>query len=276
MKIGYDVTLYHVLAFLLVGPQYMPVVFLRSLVAILLIVLGLQRLRQLFDSKLPSPVYGCPMGERFAYLHIPLGLRLVSYREKETAGTLYDVFVLRVYERYYRLSRNDTIVDIGAHVGSFTVRAAKKACKGLVVALEPHPENFQLLLRNVELNGLTNVIALQVACGSTSGKARLVIGAWSSAHRLADIESSKNVGVRVATLDDLLDEVRVSHVSMIKIDAEGAELDILRGADSVLRRDRPKLSIAAYHFPSEDHEIADFLGTMGFNVKVRGGYVYAA
>jgi hypothetical protein len=80
--------------------------------------------------------------------------------------------------------------------------------------------------------------------------------------------------VEAITLDDLVDRLGLPYVSAIKIDAEGAELDILRGANTVLRRHCPQLSIAAYHVPSEAYQITEFLMRVQFKVKLQDGYVY--
>ena len=272
----YHITWRHILAFLLVSPKYLPTVFFRSIVGLLLIALGLGRSREFFDERLPKPAYGCPLRGSLAYLHIPFGLRLISWWEKEASETLYENLISRIYERFFRIRSEDIVTDVGAHVGAFALGAAKKASRGRVVAFEPHPGNFQLLLRNIKLNRLTNVVPIKACCGSVSGKAGLSIGPWSATHALTTkTDSSGVIEVTVRTLDEVVNELKLPYVSVIKIDAEGSELEVLKGAQLILTRHSPKLSIAAYHTPSEAHEISKFLSSMGFMVQVRDGYVYA-
>jgi hypothetical protein len=77
-----------------------------------------------------------------------------------------DVFVRKVYERFYRLREGDVVIDVGAHVGMFTVKAAMSVGeRGKVVAIEPVEENVRLLRKNVELHELDNVVIIGKACG---------------------------------------------------------------------------------------------------------------
>jgi hypothetical protein len=83
-----------------------------------------------------------------------------------------DVFVKEVYERFYRLREGDVVIDVGAHVGMFTIKAAMSVGeKGKVVAVEPVEENLRLLRKNVELHELNNVVIIGKACSREGGRA---------------------------------------------------------------------------------------------------------
>jgi len=77
-------------------------------------------------------------------------------------GNIKEIYEWRVYD-YLKLSSSSIVIDIGAHIGLFAVKVARKVKK--VVAIEPHPENFKLLLANVRLNHLKNVTAINAAIG---------------------------------------------------------------------------------------------------------------
>jgi FkbM family methyltransferase len=119
-------------------------------------------------------------------------------------------------------------VDVGASIGFITVRAAKRARR--VIAVEPHPVRFAYLERNVELNGLTNVTCLNCALGSEESMITLYdIDPTLGPHPL-DASTRPGRGHRYEVplhrLDNLVDEP----VSFVKIDVEGDELNVLRGA----------------------------------------------
>jgi FkbM family methyltransferase len=139
-----------------------------------------------------------------------------------------------------------TAVDVGASVGNYAL-ALRKAVgsKGRVLALEANPAVYKELVSSTWLSG---VDARNLAASSTSGTAELVIPVDESGRAeepIATLEPRAGRSVRVliscARLDDLLrDEERVS---VIKIDVEGHELDVLTGAQAVLERHRPALVV---------------------------------
>jgi FkbM family methyltransferase len=137
----------------------------------------------------------------------------------------------------------DTVLDVGANVGTHTVALARMVGpQGTVVALEPQRALFQILCANAALNRLPNVEAIQAGVGRTSG--------WMHAPRIdySRVENfggvslfEKPAGERVAirTIDDL----DLPACSLIKIDVEGMELDAIAGAAGTLRRHRPILYV---------------------------------
>ena len=124
-------------------------------------------------------------------------------------------------------------VDCGASVGFVTVRAARRAER--VIAIEPHPVRFAYLERNVARNGLTNVKCFNCALGSASGTVAIYdVDPTLGPHPL-DVSSTPGRGRRfdvpLRRLDDLVEEP----VSVLKVDVEGAEVEVLGGAEEVLR-----------------------------------------
>lgn len=128
-------------------------------------------------------------------------------------------------------------LDIGANVGSYTIVAAE-AGKGMVVAFEPHPGTYKTLQRNIELNGLRGVTALNVALGSMSGGLYFTNNPISSLNHIVDMpESGDEVVVPVYRLDairEVLALYEMSDVVVMKADVEGFELDVLLGAGDLL------------------------------------------
>ena len=201
----------------------------------------------------------------------------------EDLSVLWEVFV----EEVYRFSmRPKVVVDVGAHIGIFTLYVKKVFPKSQVIAIEPCPLSFRLLKLNIRINNLSDIIVVPCALSSSRGYITLYSGlGWreASTTKLEFATHFAEYGkttlkVSTTTLDDLARSICVTSIDLIKIDVEGAELDVLKGGGKTLTRTK-ELVIAAYHTPTEADEIEVFLRGHGFNVRryLAGGatYIYA-
>jgi len=133
------------------------------------------------------------------------------------------------------------VIDIGANFGYYTLLAARLLHdRGRVVAFEPEPRNYGLLLNNLRLNDCTNVIAIKKAVSNKNGKLRLFIDELNlGMHSLSEKNVSRKTGfVEAGTLclDDYLGNVlKIHKVDLMKIDVEGAEGLVIQGATRTLR-----------------------------------------
>jgi FkbM family methyltransferase len=130
-----------------------------------------------------------------------------------------------------------TFIDVGANKGDFTLLAARLVEEsGTVISIEPEPENRSILQRSIELNRYENIRVLPVALSDSDGTANLQIGATSGAHTLSpEFNGARTVKVPTRTLDGIVAEQHLESVDMIKIDVQGFELAVLRGAAETLR-----------------------------------------
>lgn len=163
----------------------------------------------------------------------------------------YNIYTLGFYEAplvlfFIRSLRPDTVfLDIGAYIGQYTLLAAKYAPKGQVIACEPHPQSFARLAAHLARNHLKNVFALQRAVGGQqTERALLCLSDQISDSRIAPQPSDKSfIEVAMTTLDEIVHEFGLPKVDLVKIDVEGAEGAVLRGAEGTLSRFRPLLII---------------------------------
>lgn len=126
---------------------------------------------------------------------------------------------------------------MGANVGYYTLTAAMRVGPaGRVLAIEPAPTTAGRLQENASLNGFANIMVVQAAISDRPGTCRLQLASNSEACSLYNVslDAVGSVGVRVATLDDLAREVGLHRADLIKIDAEGAEVAVIRGARHLL------------------------------------------
>lgn len=204
------------------------------------------------------------------------GIKILSPRDG--IFTSWEVLQDEVYEKYYKLSSGDTVIDIGAYVGMFTVKASLQVgLGGSVIAVEPASANIRYLRENTKT--LKNVVIVPVAAGSYCGEGKLSISGASPCHTLIKDNAKATEKVAVSTLDEILAKLKVKKVDFIKVDAEGYEYEILKGAANTLRTNNLRLAVASYHnLPSGDYElpyIVGFLQSFDFNISVVKGYVYA-
>jgi len=186
-----------------------------------------------------------------------------------------DIYVCGEYI-HETLKGGMNVIDVGAHMGMYTVLAAEKIGKnGKVIAIEPEPENYRQLLRNIKLNNFQNVIPKNIALTDHNGCEKLYISPDSYGHSLFVKNNQLTpIEVPVRTLDKLLEELSLNRVDVIKIDAEGAEIPILKGAEKTLKANpNIKMFIASYHYPSQIKEVCQFLNERGFKTKVSSGNV---
>jgi FkbM family methyltransferase len=140
----------------------------------------------------------------------------------------------------------DTIVDIGANIGCFTLFAARSVGPtGRVISVEPDAETFQRLQRHLALNRLNNVFPIQAAVAAEAGPIELhncQNGLFSS--MFSEIDGRSNTGtvqqVDGFTLDQVLAKGSVDHCHFLKLDCEGAEHGIIRtmSAETAARIDQ--------------------------------------
>lgn len=149
------------------------------------------------------------------------------------------------------LAPGDVFVDAGANVGVHTVAAARAVgAGGSVIAFEPFPATAALLRRTVAINGFESVVKIHdVALGAEGGEAQLHLGEMSGHHSLYDLDQQETgtCGVTVVRLDDVVPPGRPATV--LKIDVEGAELEVVEGARRVLD-DNPEAAVIAEFGPS--------------------------
>ena len=187
-------------------------------------------------------------------LPIPPHPTKVSLRYRETLGLsslLYGTFELaelNFVNRY--LKPGDKAMDIGANVGIFSVvMGATVGSEGRVFSFEPVATNVLRLEKNLRKNALENVQIFAVALGALNGHMNLRMAtdpAYPSLHEVQDgFGSGADVSIEVRTLDDVWEELGFPRIALVKIDVEGAEMDVLRGAASFLATCRPTLLVEA-------------------------------
>lgn len=161
-----------------------------------------------------------------------------------------------------QLKPGNVLFDVGAAVGYYTLVASPLVGpEGLVVAFEPDPKNAAFLRRHVAINQLKNVEVHQAAIGDCTGQACFTRGTGTGTGHL---DESGEATVTLWKLDDILEHTRTP--THIKIDVEGAELDVLEGARNLLSTARPTLFLST-HGAIVHQACCRFLAQLGYHIQ---------
>jgi FkbM family methyltransferase len=159
------------------------------------------------------------------------------------------------------LGPGDVFYDVGANIGFFALAGARRVAPGgAAYAFEPVPENVAAIRESAALNGLANLEVIESAVGRASGRGRLLLVedlSWSHLESLGPHPRTREaVDVDVVAIDDLVASGRIRPPDLVKIDVEGAEIDVLEGMRRTIEEHRPAIVC-------ELHETApQFVATM--------------
>lgn len=169
------------------------------------------------------------------------------------------------------LKEEDIFVDVGANIGAYTVLASGViGCNS--VSIEPVPTTYNILEKNIQLNNIENkVLALNLAMGSNSGYTYFT-SCNDSTNRVVlkkpETDSADIIKVKVKSLDDVLSAIRCP--ALIKVDVEGYEYEVIKGANSILKNENLKAIIielngGGKNYGFNEDEIHNILLSFGFN-----------
>lgn len=177
----------------------------------------------------------------------------------------------RIFEFF--IQPGDTVVEVGANIGSHTVHLAQLAGdNGTVWAFEPQRLVFQLLAGNIAINGLTNVYCEQ-KCVSDRPETVLVpvqdVGTEVNWGGLSLEHTQTGEPVPAITLDYL----SLSRCDFLKIDVEGMELNVLKGAAQTIKKCRPIIYMEADR-PEKKDALLDYTKTLGYRIYAHNAPLY--
>ena len=180
--------------------------------------------------------------------------------EPETAPLLFRI-----------ASRAAVTLDVGAHVGFYTLLAAHANPSGRVFAFEPMPAIHARLTRNVRINRLANVTCICSAVGEAEGTAEfyhmdveIPCSSSLSYEFMAQAGEVSHTTVRVVALDQFAERVGLDRVDLVKIDTESTEPQVLRGMARVLERDHPTLICEVLQGRGSERSLEEILGPLEY------------
>jgi len=144
-----------------------------------------------------------------------------------------DVHIARFWRQ--QLPRGATFFDVGANIGLYAVSASNRiGPSGLTVAFEAHPYIFKFLQANVTRNCPGPVLVENLAVGATSGETSIAYNAWNPGMSRIARGAEGGEPVAMVALDDYCQHQRIRTIDYLKIDVEGYEANVLRGARNII------------------------------------------
>jgi FkbM family methyltransferase len=208
----------------------------------------------------------------------------VLYAERilSTLGLINDIFIKDQYDLVALLAgrKGAVVLDCGANIGIFSIFAGRLAADSRIFAFEPAEETFSIMSELLRRNGVSAVEPLNLAVGDAVKETVLLksgtgvgLSNVMSESAFKDHEGAKygmEQKVSVSTLDDfVLGSRSLERVDLIKIDTEGFERQVIKGAAGVIRKFGPAIVCSAYHLPGDDEAIPALITEIDPSYKVR-------
>lgn len=168
---------------------------------------------------------------------------------------------------WFKKQKFNLVLDIGANIGRYSLIFSETAEK--VVAFEPCKENFKALQDNIRYNKRKNIICFNFGVYDETKRIKINLGENNegSSSIFFDRKYKKEI-IDVIKLDDFI----IGKVDFIKIDVEGVELNVLRGAENLLKKCRP---IVYLEITRQKKEILYFMKSLGYKAtKLDGDYLF--
>jgi len=168
--------------------------------------------------------------------------------------------------------KGDIVIDVGAAFGFYSIVASKKVGQeGKVVAIEPQPDSFDMLNKNIKLNKLTNISTLNYAASSKRTTLKLY-SSYSTLQERAGQSPQQFIEIRAETLDNLLGQVDLDKANWVKVDVEGAELEVLKGAAGILSKSSDLALFVEVHSAALLRPILELCRSYGLTVQFEKVY----
>jgi len=216
------------------------------------------------------------------YFGLKKGKEIVKFKNKIQCIIRNRFDVIAFYENFFMetncptdlmsIRERDTIIDIGAHAGYFTLYASTKAKEGRIFAFEPTKQTYQILEENIRLNELENVKTTNCGVLDQVGTATLYFDEENSIGNSMFISNNKKTEkIRVTNIGKIIEENHIEKINLLKLDCEGAEFPILMKLSKTEIEKIEKIS-AEVHLDLSEKKLKDlenFLKVSGFRIVTR-------
>jgi len=143
------------------------------------------------------------------------------------------------------ITKSNVFYDIGANIGHVSLVASSLINeKGVIYSFEPHPVSFNRFKNHVELNHISNIFAFNVGLGSTSSILNMLeVEGNAGANRIltSNVINSNFISINIVSLDEFILNNKADVPDLIKVDVEGYELEVFKGAENLLNNNKPNL-----------------------------------
>ena len=217
-------------------------------------------------------VYYKLINDTFVIFRTKTDLRIKIRVRSTDLMTLTNVWMVNEYDiEDFEINVNDTVIDIGAHIGLFSLLVSQLCKTGKILSFEPVRENFDLLVSNLKLNHIENVLPFNMAVSKNLDKLNLFLNDDQSAHSIFP-KSSESISVESTSLQKIFEENKISSCKLLKLDCEGAEYEIIDSLPSEYLNKIQNI-VMEYHSADTKPELVKNLiqkiKNAGFKIKTR-------
>lgn len=200
----------------------------------------------------------------------------IAYPDSSFGGLVVYTRLPEFYEMNYFdniIETNDTVIDVGVHMGDYTLLAASNISSGQVLAFEPSKEALRVLSQNIAVNGYNRKVRVYpVVASDKNGNIDFVDNDRSEISHINFSKTSKSsIKVKTVKIDDVISDESIKSVKIIKIDVEGAELFVLKGMKESLSKGIIKQMLIEVNSDCENYGISpedtfNFIKSFGYKL----------
>lgn len=203
-------------------------------------------------------------------INLKNGLKFIVRARTMDRSVIKEVWIKNIYNKYgIKVNEGDTIIDIGAHIGVFSIYAAELNKTGKIYAFEPFIDNFRILENHKIINNKENLFIYNKGISDREGIQTLYLSPDNNTggHSLhLKNHSDKKIEIETMTLSDFCDREKINKIDFLKMDCEGAEFEILKYDETVLQKVN-KIVMECHPYENNSVEsIAIILERNGFKV----------
>ena len=201
------------------------------------------------------------------------GLKCII-RNKSDSIAFLEVFFLNTNDWMdeFKIKEKDIVIDIGAHVGYFSMYSSINAKQGKIFAFEPYDKSFELLIKNLDINRIKNVIPQNLGVTKESGTSTLYLkkdfSIGNSIYK--NLNSDSKIEIKTISVQDIIKNNNLQKINILKLDCEGAEYQILLNLDHETLEKIDKI-VSEMHPKIESfkiEEVKKFLIKNRFDVRI--------
>jgi len=229
-------------------------------------------------------IYYKLISDKFPVFETYTGLKIKIRKHSTDLMALTHVWLIEEYKsKNFEINDTDVIIDVGGHIGLFSLYASQFCKNGLIFTFEPVPENYDLLVDNIKSNNLTHIKPFNLAVSNSSSNVKLYLNDDDSGHSMFS-KSSRTINVDSISLQKIFDDNDIETCNFLKLDCEGTEYEILENLP-LSYFDKIQKLVIEYHMADSHPELLENLKKLlieqNYSLKTKKlfsdiGFLYAS
>ena len=212
-----------------------------------------------------------------------LKLKIRTGRKSSDIHVFSEIWLDDVYLKNFKLRQKGIIIDVGSHIGLFSLLCSQKYPQSKIYSFEPEIENFKIQQNNIQINRIHNIFPNNFAVSNVSGNIEFYLNEDDYAGHSLIKNNGKKIIVKSVTLEDVFKENEIENCELLKLDCEGTEYDIIMNLNENFLNRIKNICIEYENLENVDYALSDLIEKLQSNrflVKLHkitnnNGYLYA-